>query len=114
MERVDLLIVGGGAAGMAAALAAEQAGVKRILLADRERRLGGILPQCIHNGFGLGYLLCWLCGPGLQRRGRGKKANLAFGRSIIGWDTVRRFYATHSCSGLCLYGSRIVQNKVAA
>lgn len=63
MERVDLLIVGGGAAGMAAALAAEKAGVKRILLADRERRLGGILPQCIHNGFGLGYFKEDLTGP---------------------------------------------------
>ena len=61
MERADLLIVGGGAGGMAAALAAEKAGVKRILLADRERRLGGILPQCIHNG--LGYFKEDLTGP---------------------------------------------------
>lgn len=55
MEKVDLLVVGGGAAGMSAALAAASAGAVSVLLADREARLGGILPQCIHHGFGLGY-----------------------------------------------------------
>ena len=63
MERYDLLIVGGGAAGMAAALAAEKAGTKRILLCERSAYLGGILPQCIHNGFGLGYFHEDLTGP---------------------------------------------------
>ena len=63
MERYDLLIVGGGAAGMAAALAADKAGVNRILLCDRSAYLGGILPQCIHNGFGLGYFHEDLTGP---------------------------------------------------
>ena len=63
MEHFDLLIVGGGAAGMAAALAAERAGAKRILIAERDGTLGGILPQCIHNGFGLGYFKEDLTGP---------------------------------------------------
>ena len=63
MERYDLLIVGGGAAGMAAALAAEKAGAKRILLCERSAYLGGILPQCIHSGFGLGYFHEDLTGP---------------------------------------------------
>ncbi len=53
MERYDLLIVGAGAAGMASALGAAEAGARRVLLADRNDRPGGILPQCIHNGFGL-------------------------------------------------------------
>ena len=63
MEKVDLLVVGGGAAGMSAALAAASAGAVSVLLADREARLGGILPQCIHHGFGLGYFHRDLTGP---------------------------------------------------
>jgi len=63
MEQFDLLIVGGGAAGMAAALAAERAGARRILLCERGGALGGILPQCIHHGFGLGYFREDLTGP---------------------------------------------------
>lgn len=49
----DVVVVGGGAAGMAAARAAADAGACRVLLVDREAKLGGILKQCVHNGFGL-------------------------------------------------------------
>lgn len=48
----DLLIVGAGAAGMAAALTACEAGTRSVLLVDRGERLGGVLPQCLHMGFG--------------------------------------------------------------
>jgi thioredoxin reductase len=48
----DVTVIGGGPAGLAAAIAADQAGA-RVLLAERESRLGGILKQCIHDGFGL-------------------------------------------------------------
>ena len=64
----DLLIVGGGAAGMAAALAAREAGAKRILIAEREAAPGGILRQCIHTGFGLGYFREDLTGPEYAER----------------------------------------------
>lgn len=60
---VDLLVIGGGPAGMAAALGAAAAGVGDILLVDRLSELGGILPQCIHNGFGLRYFREELTGP---------------------------------------------------
>ncbi len=50
---VDLVIVGGGPAGMAAAVAAYDAGLRDILILERDNSLGGILRQCIHNGFGL-------------------------------------------------------------
>lgn len=53
-DTYDLAVIGGGPAGMAAAWAAAKTGVKRILLIERNERLGGILPQCIHNGFGVG------------------------------------------------------------
>lgn len=49
----DLVIIGGGPAGMAAAVAAYRAGVHDLLILEREEKLGGILTQCIHNGFGL-------------------------------------------------------------
>ena len=49
---VDVLVIGGGAAGMAAAVAAAHAGAQ-VLLVEREAYLGGVLPQCIHDGFGL-------------------------------------------------------------
>lgn len=51
----DLVVVGSGPAGMAAALGAREAGAERILIIDREREAGGILLQCIHPGFGLHY-----------------------------------------------------------
>lgn len=53
MKTVDLVVVGGGPAGMAAAIAAYEKGVTDILILERDKELGGILNQCIHNGFGL-------------------------------------------------------------
>ena len=53
VRTVDLVVVGGGPAGMAAAVAAHEAGLRDILILERDNSLGGILRQCIHNGFGL-------------------------------------------------------------
>ena len=53
MRQVDLLIIGGGAAGMAAAVGAYDQGCRNILIIERNQSLGGILRQCIHNGFGI-------------------------------------------------------------
>ncbi len=63
MKKIDLLIVGAGPAGMAAALAAYECGVRDILLVERDNDLGGILQQCIHNGFGLHKFKEELTGP---------------------------------------------------
>ncbi len=49
----DLVIIGGGPAGMSAAVAAYENGIRDILILERDEHLGGILQQCIHNGFGL-------------------------------------------------------------
>ncbi|MBE6529896.1 MAG: FAD-binding protein [Ruminococcaceae bacterium] len=53
MKSIDLVIIGGGPAGMSAAVAAYDAGVRNLLILERDSHLGGILQQCIHNGFGL-------------------------------------------------------------
>ena len=53
MRNIDLVIIGGGAAGMAAAVSAYKSGVRDILIIERNGYLGGVLQQCIHNGFGL-------------------------------------------------------------
>ena len=63
MEYHALIILGGGPAGLAAALAAREAGVEEILILERDRSLGGILNQCIHNGFGLHTFQEELTGP---------------------------------------------------
>lgn len=59
----DLVIIGGGPAGLAAAIAAKEAGIDDLLILERDARLGGILNQCIHNGFGLHTFKEELTGP---------------------------------------------------
>lgn len=53
MREVDIVIIGGGSAGMAAAIGAYKKGIKNVLILERNDALGGVLHQCIHNGFGL-------------------------------------------------------------
>ena len=59
----DLIVVGGGPAGLSAACAAWDNGLRKILIVERDHELGGILNQCIHNGFGLHYFKEELTGP---------------------------------------------------
>ncbi|MBO5973142.1 MAG: FAD-dependent oxidoreductase [Clostridia bacterium] len=99
----DIVIVGGGPAGMAAAVAAYDAGVKDVVILDREPQLGGILMQCVHNGFGLHKLGRELTGPeyayeyAQQVRARGIKV---YSDTTVTGITADKLVTATSCCGI--------------
>ena len=68
MKKIDVVIIGGGPAGIAAAISAYDSGIESILILERDKALGGILNQCIHNGFGLHTFHEELTGPEYAQR----------------------------------------------
>lgn len=89
-QAFDVVVIGGGPAGMAAALAAHKAGA-RVAIAEREQHLGGILRQCIHPGFGLSHFKQELTGPEYAQRFidqvRATDIALYLGSMVIGIDS---------------------------
>jgi len=74
----DLIVIGGGASGIAAAIKAKELGVKKVALVDEKSYLGGVLPQCIHSGFGLVYFKKDLTGPEFTEKLVQKAKKLSF------------------------------------
>ena len=89
-QAFDVVVIGGGPAGMAAALAAQKAGA-RVAIVEREQHLGGILRQCIHPGFGLSHFKQELTGPEYAQRFiyqvRATDIALFLGSMVLGIDS---------------------------
>ena len=107
VEKVDVLIVGAGPAGMAAAIAAKEAGVDNLLVLEREANMGGILRQCIHNGFGLHRFKEELTGPEYAQRDIDKVKKLGIevrcGTTVLSIDENRFVTAVSKEKGVQLF-----------
>ena len=79
--QTDVVIVGGGPAGLSAAVAAKKEGAEKVLVIERDEKLGGILQQCIHPGFGLTYFHKELTGP--EYAGHFKEEALGLGAEVL-------------------------------
>jgi NADPH-dependent 2,4-dienoyl-CoA reductase/sulfur reductase-like enzyme len=111
-REVDIAVIGGGPAGLAAALAAREAGLDNVVVIERSEYLGGLLDQCIHNGFGLVYFGEDLTGPEYAHRFI-EKANDLGVKSLLNSMVVRLFLdrkiLISSSAGLaCLMAKAIV------
>ena len=104
---MDVLVVGAGPAGMAAAIAAKEAGVDNILVLEREANMGGILRQCIHNGFGLHRFKEELTGPEYAQRDIDKVKELGIevrcGTTVLSIDENRFVTAVSKEKGVQLF-----------
>lgn len=102
-QAFDVVVIGGGPAGMAAALAAHKAGA-RVAIVEREQHLGGILRQCIHPGFGLSHFKQELTGPEYAQRFidqvRATDIALFLGSMVLGIDSGEGEGAAASASGV--------------
>ena len=108
----NLVIIGGGPAGMAAALAAYDAGERDILILERDTALGGILRQCIHNGFGLHRFGEELTGPEYayryEKEVREKEIPFMLNTMVIDVDENRTVTAMNEERGIFIIDAKAV------
>ena len=104
VQRVDVLVIGSGPAGLAAAIAAREDGVENLLVLEREHTSGGILRQCIHNGFGLHRFKEELTGPEYAQRDidRARELNIPIqcDTTVLSVDRKRRVTCVSAEHGL--------------
>ena len=110
VSNIDLLIVGSGPAGLAAAIRAKEAGVDNIAIAERAEYPGGLLHQCIHNGFGLHYFEEDLTGPEYAyrfiKKAREVKIELWLGTMVLNMSSDRKVTLASAKDGV-----RVLQPK---
>ena len=111
-QPVDVLVIGAGPAGMAAAIAAREAGVESLLVLEREPDMGGILRQCIHNGFGLHRFKEELTGPEYAQRDIDRVRELGIevrcGTTVLSVDANRLVTAVSREHGLTLLKAKAI------
>ena len=112
VTQVDILIVGAGPAGLAAAIAAKEAGVDSLIVLEREDNAGGILRQCIHNGFGLHRFKEELTGPEYAQRDIDKAAEMGIdvrtGVTVLSVDPDKTVTAISRKWGLQVFKAKAV------
>jgi thioredoxin reductase len=101
-EKYDVMVIGAGAAGMAAALKLAEAG-KQVVLIDRDNEYGGVLNQCIHNGFGLHYFKRELTGPEFAER-MSAKVHSSSMRSYVNMSITDLIHSTDGSGSVEAYG----------
>jgi len=109
---LDLAIIGSGPAGLAAAVKAKQLGIEDVVVFERDGRPGGILPQCIHNGFGLEKFREELTGPEYANRyiqmARAHSVDIELDTTVLEIDRNRNLTAVSENSGLRNYRCRSI------
>lgn len=111
-QMYDIVVIGSGPAGLAAAVEAKKQGAEDVLIIERAQELGGILQQCIHNGFGVELLNEDLPGPAYAQRFIDEVHHLGveilLDAMVLDLSSGRRIYATSSSSGIVELDSRAV------
>ena len=106
-RHLDLAIIGSGPAGLAAAVKARQSGIKDVVIFERDERPGGILPQCIHNGFGLQKFKAELTGPEYANRyikmAQAQSVDIELDTMVLEIDKNRTLTAVSEYGGLRTY-----------
>jgi len=104
MNKIDCVIIGGGSAGLAAAIECKKLGIDQILVLEKEKEAGGILQQCIHNGFGLQQFKEELTGPSYAQRfideAKQLKIDIRFHTTVLDIDSNKKITYSNASEGL--------------